>query len=207
MIEALGRLLDDYPGDPNRARCFNHVIALVAKRMVRQFDVPKAGADEALDEAEEELRNLAEGIDIEELMAKSMQDTDDEDGGDNANNDDSNDEMEIELSAEDQADLDVNTRPIRLLLVKVSIPVVLRRMNLIMSEIASEDLIRDDQLDYHFTATVVPDVGKTETRIAQDATRCSNAVELHFRHASVCAAVPSCYRRYRREQDGQPTPL
>jgi hypothetical protein len=117
MIDTLGRLLDDYPGDPNRACCFNHVIALVAKRMVRQFDVPKAGADAALDEAEEELRNLAEGIDIEELLAKGMQDEDE--GDDDDDDDDDDDRTKDEMSAEERVALDANTWPVRLLLVKV----------------------------------------------------------------------------------------
>ena len=71
MIDKLADLLENFPGDPNRARCFNHVIALVAQKMTRQFDVPKGGVDAALDEAEKELRNLAEGIDIEEMLTKS----------------------------------------------------------------------------------------------------------------------------------------
>ena len=66
MIEVLRCMFDDYPGDPNHTHCFNHVIALVAKWLVCQFNAPKAGADAALGEAEEELRSLAEGIDTEE---------------------------------------------------------------------------------------------------------------------------------------------
>ena len=82
MIDKLVDLLENFPGDPNRAHCFNHVITLVAQKMTRQFDVPKGGVDAALDEAEKELRNLAEGIDIEEMLTKSMQDADKEDGDD-----------------------------------------------------------------------------------------------------------------------------
>jgi hypothetical protein len=40
MIEALSDLIPLFPGDPNCARCFNHVIALIAKSLIHQFDVP-----------------------------------------------------------------------------------------------------------------------------------------------------------------------
>jgi hypothetical protein len=115
MIDKLADLLENFPRDPNRARCFNHVVALVAQKMVRQFDVPKGGVDAALDEAEKELRNLAEGIDIEEMLTKSMQDADEEDEDDEENEDGA----EGEMSAEDRAVLDASMRPLRLVLVKV----------------------------------------------------------------------------------------
>ena len=115
MIDKLADLLENFPGDPNRARCFNHVIALVAQKMTRQFDVPKGGVDAALDEAEKELRNLAEGIDIEEMLTKSMQDADEEDEDDEENEDGTEDEM----SAEDCTVFDASMRPLRLVLVKV----------------------------------------------------------------------------------------
>ena len=115
MIDKLADLLENFPGDPNRARCFNHIIALVAQKMTHQFDVPKGGVDAALDEAEKELRNLAEGIDIEEMLTKSMQDADEEDEDDEENEDGTEDEM----SAEDRTVFDVSMRPLRLVLVKV----------------------------------------------------------------------------------------
>ena len=115
MIDKLADLLENFPGDPNRTRCFNHVIALVAQKMTRQFDVPKGGVDAALDEAEKELRNLAEGIDIEEMLTKSMQDADKED----EDNEENEDGTEDEMSAEDRTVLDASMWPLRLVLVKV----------------------------------------------------------------------------------------
>src|SRR5258705_3001620 len=79
MIDALGRTLRDYPGNANRARCFNHIIALVGKWMTRQFDVTKGAADAALSEAEKELRDLAKGMAIEEILTKAKQDEDNDD--------------------------------------------------------------------------------------------------------------------------------
>lgn len=46
--------------------CFNHVITLVAKSSICQFDILKGQANATLDEAERELKELPEGIDIED---------------------------------------------------------------------------------------------------------------------------------------------
>ncbi|KAF8061425.1 hypothetical protein FPV67DRAFT_1397745, partial [Lyophyllum atratum] len=54
MVNELEKLIDEFPGEANLIRCFNHIVSLVAKRAVRQFDVPKDKADAALDEAEKE---------------------------------------------------------------------------------------------------------------------------------------------------------
>ena len=115
MIDKLVDLSENLPGDPNCAHCFNHVITLVVQKMTHQFDVPKGGVDAALDEVEKELRNLAEGIDIEEMLTKSMQDADEEDEDDEENEDGTEDEM----SAGDYTVLDASMRPLRLVLVKV----------------------------------------------------------------------------------------
>jgi hypothetical protein len=116
MIDTLGRILKTFPGDANRARCFNHVVALVAKRVVRQFDVGKGQADAALDEAERQLQDLAKGIDIEERLARANQDAGDDEDDEDVNDD--SDETD-DLSPEARAELDANTRPVRLVLVKV----------------------------------------------------------------------------------------
>ncbi|KAI0743016.1 hypothetical protein C8Q80DRAFT_1081465, partial [Daedaleopsis nitida] len=38
MITRLAALLPDFDGPPNRVRCFAHVLNLVAKSLIRQFD-------------------------------------------------------------------------------------------------------------------------------------------------------------------------
>jgi hypothetical protein len=87
MIDVLPDMIEGFPGAPNHTRCFNHVVALVAKRVVRQFDVVSHGDSDTLDEAEKELQELANGLDIEEAMAQSEweaeegEDGDDEDDG------------------------------------------------------------------------------------------------------------------------------
>jgi hypothetical protein len=69
MIDELPDLIKDYPGASNCAQCFNHVVALVAIRVIRQFDIPSSKKD-MIDEVEQELRELVEGLDIEEAIAQ-----------------------------------------------------------------------------------------------------------------------------------------
>jgi len=66
MINELSNLIISFPRDANRAWSFNHVVHIVTKSSICQFDVPKGKADAALDEANRELRELTEGLDIEE---------------------------------------------------------------------------------------------------------------------------------------------
>jgi hypothetical protein len=91
----------------------------VAKSIIRQFDVTKGKEDEALNEAEEELHALAEGIDLEDQqMQREQEDADDADDADD-NNDGWIDERNA-LSTEDHEALDASVRPVKLVLVKVS---------------------------------------------------------------------------------------
>jgi hypothetical protein len=118
MIDGISDLVESFPGDANRGWCFNHVIALVGKSAIRQFDVPKGQADAALDKAERELRDLAEGIDIEEETMQGQREVPDDDDGEE-NGDGWVDEVAA-LSIADREELEANVRPIRLVLVKVS---------------------------------------------------------------------------------------
>ena len=65
---------------PDFQTLFTHILNLVVKVILRQFDVPKAKAGEALDVASQALADLAGNIDLEEA---AMKDGDDGDDGDN----------------------------------------------------------------------------------------------------------------------------
>jgi hypothetical protein len=113
MIDELADLLANFPGKANQTRCFLHIINLVAKSVIRQFDVAKGKADDALDKAEQELRTLAEGIDLEDLEVQREQEGDDDnvEGWVNERN---------AFSVADREELDVSVRPVKLVLVKVN---------------------------------------------------------------------------------------
>ena len=71
MVESLEELIDDFPGAANQTRCFLHILNLVVKSILKQFDLPKKkkashnndeidkDIDKGLDQAVEELLKLA----------------------------------------------------------------------------------------------------------------------------------------------------
>ena len=75
-------LIRNFPGEANCTRCFTHIINLVAKSLLRQFDVPNKKADSALNEAEKIHLELAEGIDLEEIQMRMEVQVDGEDDDD-----------------------------------------------------------------------------------------------------------------------------
>jgi hypothetical protein len=115
MIEELADLLDDFPGETNRTRCFTHVINLVAKSIIKQFDVPKTQAGDVLDGAAKELAALNVGLDIEELTSREADQNDtDEDNIEGWH------DPRQDLSDEEREVLDKSLQPVRLVLVKAS---------------------------------------------------------------------------------------
>jgi hypothetical protein len=119
MIEALEDRVEEFAGSTNHTRCFLHVLNLVVKSILRQFDLPKNQADTILEEAKIELANLAGNLENEELEAQK-----EFDGGEE---DDDNDEGWIderkEMTVGGREDLDVSVGPLRLMLTKVTSPI------------------------------------------------------------------------------------
>jgi hypothetical protein len=116
MIDELEVLLDDFPGAANRTRCFTHILNLVAKSVMKQFDLPKARAGEALDAATQALANLACDIESEEVAMASDLVGDEEDDDDGEGLADIRDGM----LTDEIAALDESLQPVRLVLVKVN---------------------------------------------------------------------------------------
>ena len=117
MIDALAEIVVAFPGAANRTRCFTHILNLVVKVILRQFDVPKANADEALDVASQALVDLAGDIEMEEAVMDERTDDEAEDGdGEEGQIDPRNG-----MSQDERDELDTAVRPVRLVLVKVSL--------------------------------------------------------------------------------------
>ncbi|KAG6893928.1 hypothetical protein C0992_008143 [Termitomyces sp. T32_za158] len=60
MVEELAGLLPEFLGAPHQTRCFAHIINLVAKSLLKQFDTPKKKRhhevlDSNLDDVAEEI--------------------------------------------------------------------------------------------------------------------------------------------------------
>ncbi|GBE78938.1 hypothetical protein SCP_0201350 [Sparassis crispa] len=114
MIDELAELLEGFQGQANRSRCFDHVVNLVAKSLLRQFDLPKGKADDVLDDAERALLELAKdlnmdvpkGDDEEEDRADNIEGLEDERDG---------------LSPEEIQELEESVQPVKLVLVKTGI--------------------------------------------------------------------------------------
>ena len=65
MVVELPNPLPDFPGAANQTHCFLHVLNLVVKSILWQFDIPKMN-NEVLDDALDELAKLAGNIEQEE---------------------------------------------------------------------------------------------------------------------------------------------
>ena len=67
-----------FPGERGRTQCFVHIINLITKSVIKQFDVPKAKKGEVLDDALEELIALAGDIELEECVMRESANEDDD---------------------------------------------------------------------------------------------------------------------------------
>jgi hypothetical protein len=104
-----------FAGDMSRTRCFLHIVNLVAKSLIREFDAPKSKASMADDP---ELVKLTADIEIEDAR------TADEDPNKDAESEDNEegwvDELYL-LEEEEREQLMDSIRPLRLVLAKVTV--------------------------------------------------------------------------------------
>jgi hypothetical protein len=115
MIEELTNLLDDFPGPPNQMWCFTHILNLVVKSIICQFDSPKSKKDRNSNEATNEPLSLAGNIEFD--YEEPVRDDEGEEEDDNV--EDWVDECLLMTEAELE-ELDHSVEPLRLLLTKVS---------------------------------------------------------------------------------------
>ena len=135
MVEHLSTLVENFPGAANKTRCFTHILNLVAKSILWQFEARKtrkAGDNsEDADDAKKALASLARELEIEyntdmneELAELEEEDVDSEEESEvDLDRDDNEDGLGDELngmSKEEVAELEETVIPIRLMLTKVS---------------------------------------------------------------------------------------
>jgi hypothetical protein len=119
MIEELKILLTEFPGPASHTRCFAHIINLISKTVICQFDVPTAEDKEIANEVLKELRMLAGDIEAEELITRTSR-------SDATDTDDSDDKAEDWVDEREDMDwgeleeLDVDVQLVQMVLVKVS---------------------------------------------------------------------------------------
>jgi hypothetical protein len=117
MITHLADSVASFPGPANQTRCFAHTLNLSAKAVLKQFDLPKANADEAVDEAAAALADLAKELEIEDRAEQEMQETNSGDEDDEPLS--SWEDFREELTEEQVRELEVNVQPVRSMLAKV----------------------------------------------------------------------------------------
>ena len=118
MIHELDDSLTEY-SSLNRTRCFAHILNLVAKALLKQFDV-KREDNNSLNDDERSLLEMAADIETEELTTEQEQDGDDGEVGDDDNDDGWVDEVAA-LTPDERVDLEESIRPVKKTLVKVRV--------------------------------------------------------------------------------------
>ena len=120
MIERLAELIDHFPGAANQTRCFTHILNLVAKSVLHQFEAPKAKGRDAIGDTMKELAAVADELedDGNEMSADEEDGDDDEEDAAEGDDDDGPDEQDG-MSQDELAELEESVKPIRLVLTKV----------------------------------------------------------------------------------------
>jgi hypothetical protein len=119
MIKELAELLNDFPGSANQTRCFTHVLNLVVKSVLRQFELPNGKSGKTLDEGYKELLSLARNVEVEEEVLAG------EGGGGVVSEEPEDDNIEgwiderTLMDADDLDELEESVKPVRVLLTKV----------------------------------------------------------------------------------------
>ena len=78
MIVKLAQILPAFKGEKSRVQCFLHIVNLIAKAIIRQFNASKGGLEVEEDEGEDESGNEVDEVD----------DDDNDNGDDNGDDDD-----------------------------------------------------------------------------------------------------------------------
>ena len=110
MIDALAELLPAFPGGANRMRCFTHILNLVVKVILRQFDGAKEKANERLKGTSHDLDDLVGDIEALEEHDDELDDNEQEGSADPCD----------AMSEEKCDDLGATVHPLRLVLTKMS---------------------------------------------------------------------------------------
>src|SRR6266481_3143445 len=73
MVEELAMRVTEFPGQANRTCCFAHIINLVAKSLLKQFDLPENKAGSSVSATQEELQEFTEELEWMALAAPLAQ--------------------------------------------------------------------------------------------------------------------------------------
>jgi len=128
MIEHLATLIESFPGAANQTRCFTHILNLVAKSVLCQFEAPKSKGGKVLDDAARGLAAIFDDLEDDDVELDGASNEGNEDGSEG--NDDVDDDVVDDdedgllderdgMSEEELASLEKSVKPIQLVLTKV----------------------------------------------------------------------------------------
>lgn len=130
MIRQLESSIPSFPGGENQVRCFAHILNLVAKTIIRQFDTGKASDEDFADEEVElqaaALAEIAASLEADVLEVGGIIEVEDSSGnaadgdGDVDDNVDGWIDEREDLSVEEREELRASILPMKLILAKVS---------------------------------------------------------------------------------------
>jgi CHASE3 domain sensor protein len=122
MVSELSKILDAFPGAANQMRCFAHTVSILAKAILKQFDIPKKKEGEVLDKAAQALSDMAQELKLEERVEEETQERKDSEEDDRML--DAWVDFHEGLTEEEVMALDVSVQPVRSMLVKVRLVVL-----------------------------------------------------------------------------------
>ena len=175
MITELANLLDNFPGAANQTCCFAHIVNLVVKSILLQFDV-YTKRNGPLDNTADEILKLAVDLDLEEELSGDN----DEDGeqGEDDNYEGWIDERD-QMSEEQLEELEDHVQPIRLLLIKACELKVIPcdDTHVKFNKVVQISICNQELLNHHPSEMVLGSQGPG-TRPQNDASRCPDTLEL-----------------------------
>ena len=80
MIEHLATLIESFPGAANQTQCFTHILNLVAKSVLHQFEVPKLKGGKVLDDAARGLATIFNNLEDDDMELNGVSNEGNEDG-------------------------------------------------------------------------------------------------------------------------------
>lgn len=115
-------MLPSFPGDANRVRCFAHILNLVAKCIISQFDVGIEKDEAAMLGDVTDLLDLAREMELEESTTRAEAAAEEDDDEAEVLEDDSDDEVDAtaDLTQAQRIQLAKDALPVKMVLTKVS---------------------------------------------------------------------------------------
>jgi hypothetical protein len=132
MIEHMATIIADFPGKANRVRCLAHIVNLVVKIILRQFDVSATKGKEKPTNESAEAHENGEELDIledddEELVRVLDKEEKEMDEGDETDDDEDDETLVRDVQMIEDAMEDIikevskTAKPVRQVLFKVSL--------------------------------------------------------------------------------------